>query len=196
MNHSILAIDKKLQTWERIEPFLKSKGFELLFAHDEPQGIRILQAESIDLVLLNKGMAETDYLEIISSIRTRFVVPVVVLAQDSKSSDRITGLEMGADDFITTPFEMEELAARIKANLRLVDRIRYAVESERHQEEIAAIQFRGWRLDLRRHQLLDEDGEVVGLTPGEYQLLETLARSPGVALSRTRLFAATRERGA
>ncbi len=196
MNHTILGIDKRQATWERIEPHLSAKGFRFLFAYSEPQGLQTLQSEAVDLVLLNKGIAATDYLEIIASIRSRFVIPIVVLAEDSTWSDRVTGIELGADDFITTPFELEELSARIKANLRLVDRIRQDVEQKQQGERLSAICFKGWRLDLLRRQLIDENGEVVDLTPGEFELLEALARSPRVALSRDRLFAATREREA
>ncbi|MEZ5492374.1 MAG: response regulator transcription factor [Gammaproteobacteria bacterium] len=196
MNHTILAIDKEKGTWGRIEAHLRSKGYRLLFAYSEQHGLQILQTEPIDLVLLNEGIADNDYLEIIRTMKEHSVVPVIVLAKKSSAVERVTGLELGADDFITSPIDIEELSARIKANLRLVDRVRLESEPGQQQNNISAIVFNGWRLDLQRRQLLDAEGNLVSLTPGEFRLLEILARSSGVALSRERLFAATRDRDA
>ena len=202
VSHNILAIDQEKDTWERVANHLESKGYRLLIACSLDQGLKHLDSEQVDLVLLHETLPNIDYLEAIRLIKARYVVPLVVIAESSNTVRTVTSLELGADDFISAPLKLDELSARIKANLRLVEVVQQET-AERTLEEnagtglagegIAAIQFDQWRLDLLRQQLLDQQENPIELTPGELKLLTALARAPRVALSRDRLLEETRE---
>jgi two-component system OmpR family response regulator len=174
----------------------------------EPQGYRIVSAQSgaefmdkldiahPDIILLDLGLPDHDGLSLLSSIRSKSNSPVIVVSGRKETSDRIVGLEMGADDYLVKPFAMHELAARIKAVLRRSKDSPgniAANEAKGIPAEPKSFSFNGWTLDRLQYQLFDKDGKTPGLTSGEFKLLEALLRAPHHVLSRENLFELTRQ---
>ena len=142
---------------------LARHGFEVQWANTGTQGIE--DARAADVVLLDLGLPDIDGLEVCTAIRQR-----------SEESDRVQGLELGADDYIVKPFSMRELAARIRANVR------------RRPAANEAMEFGGVTIDRDQHSATHE-GTELGLTPKEFELLAVLAEEPGRVVPRTELYA-------
>jgi len=143
-----------------------------------------------DLVVLDLRLDQEDGLDLLREIRTRSEVPVIITTGDRRDEiDRVVGLELGADDYVTKPFSLRELLARIRAVLRRQEVARAAPQRdpERRQSK-----FGGWRLDWRRRRLFDPGGGQVALTKGEYALLTAFLEAPQRPLSREQLLQATR----
>jgi DNA-binding response OmpR family regulator len=120
----------------------------------------------------------------------RTEAPVIVVTGHAKEeADRIVGLELGADDYVTKPFSLRELLARVRAVLRRSDA---AGQRARDREKRARYRFAGWELDIRRRRLTAPSGDIVALTAGEFNLLVALLKSPQQVLSREQLLSATR----
>lgn len=152
---------------------------------------RRLAAGDIDLMLLDLGLPGEDGLALMRSLREHSSVPVIVVTGRGEPVDRIMGLEIGADDYVTKPFDVRELAARVRSVLR-----RTIEKREKPGDASDAVRFAGWTLRLDARRLESPQGKTVELTTGEFDLLAALARAPGRVLSRDELLAATRNREA
>lgn len=142
-----------------------------------------------DLVVLDLHLGEDDGLDILRDLRTRSVVPVILITGNRREEiDRVLGLELGADDYLTKPFGLRELLARIRATLRrrTMDRISPARQRE------CSYRFEGWSFDQRRRELTSPAGDSVPLTKGEFALLSAFTQAPKRILSREHLLQATR----
>jgi DNA-binding response OmpR family regulator len=143
-----------------------------------------------DLVILDLGLDQEDGLDLLREIRTRSDVPVIIITGDRRDEiDRVVGLELGADDYITKPFSLRELLARIRAVLRRQEAGRTVVQRD---PERGRYRFGGWQLDRRIRRLIDPRGGQVTLTKGEYALLTAFLDAPQRPLSREQLLRATR----
>lgn len=191
---NLLVIDKDRSAWESIKAHLQAKGYNLCFTDDYDDSLAQLERDNIDLVLLDDQVRGVDYLELIKQLKSQYVVPVIVVGAANDEFARITGIEIGADDFLQKPFKLEELSARIKATLRLVKQVTEKVTIENESPEVKRIEFGRWILDLERHELRDSHGIQLDLTPGEMEMLTALVKSPRQALSREQLFIDTRGR--
>jgi len=190
-----LAVDSDRGTWTRIKSHLEKKGYNLVIGCSAEDGFSLIEQKNIKLVLVDTNLPDADYLDFIKQIKAEHFLPIIVIGrQDHDETDRILGLEMGADDYLCKPFDVKELAARIKANLRLVRRIETKKEKELESESANIIHFGHWYLDLNRHELLDEEQNPLNMTAGEIEMLTALARSPRQTLTRDQLFDITRER--
>jgi two-component system OmpR family response regulator len=152
---------------------------------------RQLAASSVDLILLDLMLPGEDGLSLCRRLRDASTIPILLLTAKSEEVDRILGLEMGADDYITKPFNPRELLARIKAVLR-----RSMRDGATPQKPVRAMTFAGWRLDIALRRLLDPDGVRVSLTSAEFDLLRAFCERPGRILSRDQLLAITQNRAA
>lgn len=142
-----------------------------------------------DLVILDLHLGEDDGLEILRELRGKSVVPVILITGNRlEEIDRVVGLELGADDYLTKPFGMRELLARVRATLRrrTMDRLSPAKQRE------ATFRFADWSFDQRQRELTSPAGETVPLTKGEYALLSAFVHAPRRTLSREHLLQATR----
>ena len=153
---------------------------------------RMLALESFDLLLLDVMLPDGDGLRICRDIRAASRIPIILLTALADESDRVLGLEMGADDYVTKPFSARELVARIRAVLRRTDD-RVWVHARDNRDNLT---FSGWRLSLTKRSLLDPDNVLVTLTGGEFDLLVALVSAPGRVLSRDQLLEMTKGRTA
>jgi two-component system, OmpR family, response regulator len=143
-----------------------------------------------DLIVLDLRLDEEDGLDLLREIRIRSDVPVIIITGDRRDEvDRVVGLELGADDYITKPFSLRELLARIRAVLRRQEAARSAPQRD---PELRQSKFGGWQLDRRQRRLIDPSGSEVSLTKGEYALLTAFLDAPLRPLSREQLLQATR----
>jgi DNA-binding response OmpR family regulator len=148
-----------------------------------------LDASPADLVLLDLRLPDIDGLDVCRRLRERSRVPIIVLTARGEEADRVVGLELGADDYLTKPFNLRELLARVRAVLRRFDVGRAAAPRD---PERGRFRFSGWELDRRTRRLTDPSGAAVVLTKGEYALLLAFLDAPQRPLSREHLLQATR----
>jgi two-component system, OmpR family, response regulator len=149
----------------------------------------LLDREAIDLVILDLKLPGEDGLQIARAVRERGNVPIILLTGRTEEADRVMGLELGADDYVTKPFSPRELLARVRAVLR-----RYQVQATLPERDNTrrAFRFAGWELNLRTRRLRSPAGSEVDLSNGEFSLLVALCRAPQRVLSRDQLLSMSR----
>jgi two-component system OmpR family response regulator len=186
---TILSIedDENLQTVIRL--FLEDQGYNVLSSNDGKTCLEKLQAVHVDVILLDLMLPDSDGLNLMMSIRQHSKAPIIVVSGKSDSTDKILGLELGADDYIGKPFEMRELYARIKSILRRVqaEPINNNDIGDSKKDAVK-LGFAGWMLDRAAFRLTDDEGKIVELTTAEFKILEILLNSAGHVLSREKLF--------
>jgi DNA-binding response OmpR family regulator len=187
----ILVVDDEPEIAELLRRYLSSQGYEVSTAPNGTAMRRALAEADIDLLLLDLGLPGEDGLALMRSLREHSSVPVIVVTGRGEPVDRIIGLEIGADDYVTKPFDVRELAARVRSVLR-----RTIEKPGKSGAAADAVRFAGWTLHLDARRLESPQGKTVELTTGEFELLAALARAPGRVLSRDELLAATRNREA
>lgn len=187
----IVDDDRDLQVVMR--QYLEQQGYQLRFAQNGAEMMLALSAERPDIILLDLMLPDNDGLTLLSEIRSKKYAPVIVVSGKNEMADKVVGLEMGADDYLAKPFEMRELAARIKAVLRRVSESRAPADTQGTDDAAKRIGFNGWVLDRLQYQLFDAEGKPADLTSGEFKLLEALVLAPNRVLSREQLFELTRE---
>ena len=171
----ILIIEDEEPLAEALKYTLGKEGYDVETAGDGALGLEKFESRGADLVLLDLMLPKVEGLEVCRRIRARSNVPILMLTAKDSDIDEVLGLELGADDYVTKPFNMRKLMARIKAVLRRVD-------AECREEE-STLSWGGVVIDLDRHEA-SLDGEALHLTPTEYRMLELFMRRPGKALSR------------
>jgi DNA-binding response OmpR family regulator len=171
MRGRILVIDDDRKLCGLLSAYLGGSGFEVLTAHDADEGLRLLRADHPDLVVLDVMLPGMDGFETCRAIRRASSVPIVMLTARGEVTDRVVGLELGADDYMQKPFEPRELVARIQAILR----------RGRSTDDVWT--FGALRVDPQRRSAYLNDQQVP-LTTAEFDLLELLIRSRGRVLSR------------
>ncbi|WP_026965552.1 response regulator transcription factor [Alicyclobacillus pomorum] len=181
MEAVILVVDDEPKVIEVIKPFLEGEGFKVYTAMTGKAAIEMVEVHHPDLVLLDWMLPEMSGLDVCRELRQTRDVAIIMLTAKTDEFDRVMGLEMGADDYITKPFSLRELLARIKSVLRRVQPQTEKRDVLRRGElVIDEEKFRVWKQD-----------QEIALTPAEFQLLVTLARRPGVVYSRLQLLQAT-----
>jgi two-component system, OmpR family, response regulator len=188
----ILIADDDRQIRSSLAKFLAGNGFRVTAAADGVAMFQAMESGRTDLVVLDIMMPGEDGLSICRRIRAANKIPVVLLTALSATTDRIVGLELGADDYICKPFNPRELLARIRAVLRRTGDTPAPEERARS----ASYEFEGWRLDAVRRTLHNPAGTLVELTAGEFDLLLAFAEHPQHVLTRDQLLDITRGREA
>jgi len=190
----ILLVDDEPDIRETVQDYLELHGYRVSQA-DGGEALREAIAENdIDLVVLDINMPGEDGLSLARFLREQTSIPVVMLTAAGEVVDRIVGLEMGADDYLSKPVDLRELLARIKAVLRRFQ----SAETQVHQAAETAqrsVVFGKLRLDLDAHKLFDGEGNEVALTSMEYDLLKAFAEHPNRVLSRDQLLDMAHNRG-
>jgi DNA-binding response OmpR family regulator len=173
----ILAVDDDADILNSIDVFLTNEGFEIFKARNGLEAIEILKKEEVQLVLMDLMMPKMDGIAATLAIRKERGVPIIMLTAKSEDADVVLGLNIGADDYITKPFNFLELIARVKSNLR-----RYMTYDNYKKEEDAAINIRGLRLDKKTMEVSVNE-RLVRLTPIEFKILRFLMENKGATLS-------------
>ena len=172
---NILICDDEKDIVSALRIFLAAEGYEIFEAYNGIQALEIIEANDIHLVLLDIMMPEMDGISTLAKIRESYNMPVLFISAKSEDADKILGLNIGADDYITKPFNIIEVVARVKSNLRRYMRLGSNVSSSR-------IEIRGLCLD-DNEKTVAVDGEEINLTPTEYEILKLLMQSPGKVFS-------------
>ena len=174
---TILVVEDEPQIAGIVRDYLEHAGFAVLAAGDGASGLALARARRPDAIVLDLGLPRIDGLDVIRALRRESSVPIVILTARGDETDRVTGLELGADDYVVKPFSPKELVARVRAVLRRVEAA--SIPTER-------ITAGDLELDLARRRVTAA-GRVVSLTPTEFELLATLAREPGRVFTRSQL---------
>ncbi len=188
----LIVVDDDREIRDLVSRFLARHGYRVTTARAGREMRHALANWSIDLIVLDLMLPGTDGLTLCRELRANSNVPVIMLTAMGEETDRIVGLEMGADDYLPKPFNPQELLARIKAVLRRIEQPPRVPDEERSN----LIRFKVWELDTATRVLKNVDGVVVDLTAGEFELLQTFTQHPQRVLSRDQILDMTRGRSA
>lgn len=197
----IAVVDDETAITELLAHYLGTHGFRTTQLHSGRDLMALMPADPPELVLLDLGLPGEDGFAIARQLREHWRCGLVIITGRGDSVDKVVGLEVGADDYVTKPFDLRELVARIKAVLRRIEPAPAAAGPAAVAAPAAApcgqgLSFLGWRLDLAARRLDAPDGTEVRLTTGEFELLAALVQNPGRVLSRDFLLEQTRGREA
>jgi DNA-binding response OmpR family regulator len=184
----ILVVDDDLAIRDLIREYLTENDLKVSCAASGAEMDKVLGAEVVDLVLLDLKLPDEDGLAIARRLRESLDLPIIILTGRKEEVDRVMGLELGADDYVTKPFSNRELLARIKAVLRRTEGKR----ATRRGESVRAYRFEGWELNTGTRKLKSPDGRNVELTNSEYALLVAFLRAPRRIQSRDQLLESSR----
>ena len=188
----LLLVDDERSIREPLAQYLTRQGFRVTQAGDAESARTRMAAYAIDLMIVDIMMPGEDGLSLCRHVRETSDTPVILLTAKSEETDRIVGLEMGADDYVVKPFSPRELAARVKVILRRVA----AGGARQHAPEAGSFAFAGWVLKTGERTLIDREGVSVPLSTGEYNLLHALVTRPRQVLTRDQLLDLTQGREA
>jgi two-component system, OmpR family, response regulator len=185
----ILVIDDDPDVRDLMVDYLGRNDMRVSTGRSGAEMFALFDREAIDLVLLDLKLPGEDGMTLARRLRERATVPIVLLTGRNEEADRVMGLELGADDYVTKPFSPRELLARVRAVLR-----RYQVQATLPERDHTrrAYRFSGWELNLRTRRLQAPDGTSVDLSNGEFSLLNALCRAPQRVLTRDQLLSMSR----
>jgi DNA-binding response OmpR family regulator len=180
MARTILVVDDETTLRETLVEALEAEGFRVVAAADGREALTVFRAERPDLILLDVMLPELSGVEVCRIIRAESSVPIVMLTAKDSELDKVVGLELGADDYVTKPFSIRELSARIRAIFRRSEQA-VALETPPGVVDLDKVQ-----IDLAGHRLL-RDGEMLPIKPKAFELLTFLIRHPGQVFTRDQL---------
>jgi DNA-binding response OmpR family regulator len=190
MEYKVLVVEDDTTLLETLDYNLQRQGYKVLTAENGRDALTLARKHLPDLIVLDVMLPGLDGFEVCRILRRELSVPIIMLTARSEEVDKIVGLEMGADDYLTKPFSMRELMARVKAMLRRVKLVREEVAAEQENEEQALVKtpdatlvFGDLEIDQTRREVR-LNHSVLRLKPKEFELLLFLARHEGIALSR------------
>ncbi|MFM5273282.1 two-component system response regulator TorR [Aeromonas caviae] len=192
MSHHILVVEDDAVTREKLTGYFEREGYRVTAVENGQEMRAVLAEQEVALVMLDINLPGEDGLLLTRELRARSTVGIILVTGRSDAVDKIVGLEMGADDYVTKPFELRELLVRVK---NLLWRISLAA-AQPSEPAVAddAVRFGPWRFDIPRRQL-SRDGVPVRLTKAEYEVLVAFIANAGRVLSRERILALTSHRG-
>ena len=180
---TILAVDDESSILDLLKFNLEKEGFNFISAEDGEEGINKVLNEKPDLLLLDVMIPKMDGLSVCKKIRQENInIPIIMLSARGEEIDKVLGLEIGADDYITKPFSPREVIARIKANLRKFDKNKSAEEEQKNQITVGSL-----ILDLDKFEAIVRGTTVTDLTRREFEVLKFLAQNPGQIVTRETL---------
>ncbi|HEY0833531.1 MAG TPA: response regulator [Azospirillum sp.] len=191
----LLVVDDDREIRNLTSQFLTKHGYRVSTARDGAEMLKTLEAARVDLIVLDLMLPGEDGLSLCRRLRAApatAAIPIVMLTAMGEETDRIIGLEMGADDYLAKPFSPRELLARIKAVLRRAG----APQAVGGEAAAKVLRFEGWSLDLAKRELRSPDGVLVQLSAGEYDLLVAFVEHPQRVLTRDQLLDLARGRAA
>ena len=185
----ILVVDDDAAVCALVKEYLSQNELRVTTVASGKQMTEVLAAEAIDLIVMDLRLRGEDGLRLTQRLREGSRIPVIIVTGRLEEADRVMGLELGADDYVTKPFSPRELLARIRAVIR---RYQPVDASPGRDTELRAYRFAGWELNVRLHRLSSASGDIVPLTNGEFSLLAAFLSSPQRVLSRDRLLELSR----
>lgn len=194
-NQHILIVDDDQGIRDLLGKFLQQHGYRISLAKNGQEMRQEMNSKCVDLIILDIMMPGDDGLTLCRRVRTTSNIPILMLTAVKEDVDRILGLEMGADDYLSKPFNPRELLARVKAILRRSGGGR-AAQAQSINNEHLCYQFAGYTLDKTARQLLSPENLEISLSTGEYNLLLALVERPQQVLSRDQLLDVTKNRSA
>ena len=189
----ILVVDDDGEIRRLVAKFLRENGFHVAVARDGREMKACLAQTRVDLIVLDVMLPGTNGLDLCRELRRSSSLPIIMLTAKGDDTDRIVGLEIGADDYLAKPFNPRELLARINAVLRRTASTASTPTGTRSRFP-RGFAFDGWRIDTTKRELLNADGVVIDLSSAEYDLLMAFVEAPQRALSRDHLLDAARNR--
>ena len=189
----ILVVDDHREIRDLLARYLARHQFRVSVAESAARARKVLEASAIDLVVLDIMMPGEDGLALCRHLRATGELPVIMLTAMAEDTDRVIGLEMGADDYVVKPFNPRELVARVKAVLRRANSL---PRRRRPGFDAEALRFDRWVLNVAQRELVGEDGVAIPLSTTEFLLLSALLNHPRMVLSRDQLLDLTRGRSA
>jgi two-component system OmpR family response regulator len=177
----VLVVDDDPEICQLLVRYLGSNGYQVSTAGSGAELRAAIRARQVDLILLDLGLPDEDGLSLLRAIQPEFRGPVIVVSGRGESVERVVGLELGADDYVSKPFDLRELLARVRSVLR---RARPEPAPAPAATPGRSLEFDGLKLDPSARRLLDRDGREVSLTSGEFDLLLVLVERPNQVLSR------------
>ena len=179
---NILVCDDDKEIVDAIEIYLRNEGYQIFKAYDGEEAIRILRKEDIQLLIMDIMLPKLDGIHATLKIREYSSIPIIILSAKSEDMDKILGLNVGADDYVTKPFNPLELVARVKSNLR-----RYTKLGSLNVDDNAVFRIGGLSINDDTKEV-SVDGEPVKLTPIEYSILLLLVKNPGRVFSINQIY--------
>lgn len=189
---SILVVDDDAQIRHLVAKLLRENGFRVVTARDAREFREAVADGGLDLVILDLMLPGTNGFELCKELRRTSLLPIIMLSARGTETDRVVGLEVGADDYIAKPFGARELIARINAVLRRSDGRATALDTSRKH----VLVFEEWTLDTRRRELQNPAGIVIDLSTGEYDMLLSFLEAPQRVLTRDQLMDAAKNKTA
>jgi two-component system, OmpR family, response regulator len=187
----VLIVDDDREILDLVARFLRKHGYRVTGARNGIEMRERLAAADINLIILDLMLPGEDGLSLCREIRSRSLLPIIMLTALGEDTDRIVGLVMGADDYLSKPFNSRELLARVKAVLRRTAPEPGKLPTAKSEK---TVEFAGWRLDLVRRELTSPEGAVTDLSAGEYDMLIAFIEHPQRVLSRDQLLDLARSR--
>lgn len=185
----ILILDDDKDIREALVTYMRKHGFRTSSASDGKTIDKLITTSDIDLIVLDIMMPGEDGLSICKRVQQNYQVPVILLTALNEDTDRIVGIEIGADDYLTKPFNPRELLARIKSVIRRSQML----PRNQHQKK-GTVQFGPWRMDLSQKEIITPDNIAIRLSSGEHLLLVSLIEHAGIVLNRDQLLELTKGR--
>lgn len=197
---TLLIVDDDREIRELLADLLSKYGYQVICAWDGKEMFNRLAEHSVDLIILDVMMPGDDGFSLCRQLRADSDIPIIMLTAIGEDTDRIVGLEVGADDYLPKPFNPRELLARIKAVLRRRPEasapVVAAPQTQEDDSEDETFSFAGWLVDLATRRLISPDNTEISLSSGEYSLLVAFIKRPRRVLSRDQLLEFTRNRSA
>ena len=180
-NHILIVEDDK-EIREGVEIYLRSQGYEVFRAADGVEGLKVLEQEEIHLAIVDIMMPRMDGIQMTMKLREKYDFPVIMLSAKSEEVDKITGLNLGADDYVTKPFTPMALMARVNSQLRRYRKFMEKLEVKENVHVIGGLEINEETVEVT------VDGKPVKLTPIEYKILLLLAKNPGRVFSAEEIY--------
>ena len=185
MSEKILVVDDEHDIADLLEVYLKNENYTVYKYYSAMEALECIEREELDLAILDIMLPGVDGFSICQKIRERSTYPIIMLTARDEETDKITGLTLGADDYVTKPFRPLELVARVKAQLRRYKK--YSPVSEVETQKTTRLSYKKLELDMKTYECL-LDGELVALTPTEFSILQLLLKQAGNVVSLEELF--------
>ncbi|MDO5293573.1 MAG: response regulator transcription factor [bacterium] len=186
-SYNILVVEDEKEIADGIAIYLKNQGYQVFKAYDGLQGLEVMKQQEIHLAIVDIMMPRMDGITMVTRLRQNYDFPVIMLSAKSEDIDKVTGLNLGADDYMTKPFQPIELIARVNSQLRRYQRYLSAVNNQKKKANDHIYRIGGLELNTESMELT-VDGEYVKLTPMEFKILHLLMKNPNRVFSAEEIY--------